>query len=321
MEFNEEIDASKILFTGLDGAGKTSIILALQREFSQIATLKPTRQAQRKIFEFLGKKIAEWDLGGQERYRIAYLKAPGKYFDKTAVCIYVIDIQDEDRLMESLSYLKDVVEQFKILEIKPPIIILFHKYDPVYKKLYPVEGAKKVLDIKKQAEKIVGEHQHDFYKTSIYELWSIMTAFSKILLKLYPQSELIDKTLQEFSEKQEAEGMIVLDNNSLIIGQYFKNDESRLILEQSTPYFLTLNDSFSNTYQEILHNQPGADVNKAKSGMKLERSGKSFYFDEIDLSKEGLKSLYLLIMKEKDEFNKSEINKFIEIFKDLLKSK
>ena len=44
--FNNQIDSNKILFTGLDTAGKTSIILALQREFSQIAFLKPTKQAQ-----------------------------------------------------------------------------------------------------------------------------------------------------------------------------------------------------------------------------------------------------------------------------------
>ncbi len=70
MEFlksDEKPDAQKILFTGLDMAGKTSIILALQREFSKIAILKPTRGAQRRIFEFLGREISEWDLGGQGR--------------------------------------------------------------------------------------------------------------------------------------------------------------------------------------------------------------------------------------------------------------
>ena len=56
LEFpKEKEEAQKILFTGLDSAGKTSIILALQREISQIAVLKPTRQAQRKIFEYLGR--------------------------------------------------------------------------------------------------------------------------------------------------------------------------------------------------------------------------------------------------------------------------
>ena len=71
--YEENSDTQKILFTGLDDAGKTSIILALKREYSKIAIIKPTKGAQRRIFEFLGKDISEWDLGGQERYRISYL--------------------------------------------------------------------------------------------------------------------------------------------------------------------------------------------------------------------------------------------------------
>ena len=41
----------KILFTGLGGAGKTSIISALKREFSKIALIEPTRGAQRSSFK------------------------------------------------------------------------------------------------------------------------------------------------------------------------------------------------------------------------------------------------------------------------------
>ena len=52
-----EAELQKILFTGLDTAGKTSIILAIQREFSKIANIKPTRGAQRRIFKYLGRNI------------------------------------------------------------------------------------------------------------------------------------------------------------------------------------------------------------------------------------------------------------------------
>lgn len=301
---HEEIDASKILFTGLDSAGKTSIILALQREFSQIATLHPTRQAQRKIFEFLSHKIAEWDLGGQYNYRISYLKAPSKYFDKTSVCIYVIDVQDESRIEESLSYLKDVVDEFRKLEINPPIYLFLHKLDPKLKKKKPIETEKRNLDIRNKALEIVGDmHVMEFFKTSIYDLWTVMTAFSKILLAIYPQSELIDKTIKEFAEMNDAKAIIVLDSNSLIIGQYFESDEAMTILEHATPYFLTLNDSFSVT----------GDSKK----MIVERGGLVYFFDEIKLEK-GLKPLFLLIMKEDHEFDDQKIGTFMHIFKDLI---
>ena len=68
---------------GLDFAGKTSIILALKREFSQIALIEPTRGAERSNFKLLGREISEWDLGGQKRYLVSYLNNPNKFFDKT----------------------------------------------------------------------------------------------------------------------------------------------------------------------------------------------------------------------------------------------
>ena len=121
---------SKILFTGLDGAGKTSIILALQREFSKIALIEPTRGAIRSTFKLLGREITEWDLGGQKNYLISYLKSPSKYFDETAIAIYVIDILDTSRIVESLSYFYSVIDKFRELKIEPYINIFFHKHDP-----------------------------------------------------------------------------------------------------------------------------------------------------------------------------------------------
>jgi len=99
----------KILFTGLDGAGKTSIISALHREFSKIALLEPTRGAQRSSFKLLGREISEWDLGGQKSYLLSYLENPSKYFDETEIAIYVIDMLDGSHIKESLRYLYAVV--------------------------------------------------------------------------------------------------------------------------------------------------------------------------------------------------------------------
>ena len=45
MRNKENIKARKIIFTGLDNAGKTSIILSLLREIAKIAKIKPTKQA------------------------------------------------------------------------------------------------------------------------------------------------------------------------------------------------------------------------------------------------------------------------------------
>lgn len=304
LTFPKDESQKKILFTGLDSAGKTSIILALQRELSQIAVLKPTRQAQRKIFEYLGRQISEWDLGGQARYRISYLKQPDKYFDRTSVCIYVIDVQDKARLGETLSYFNDVIKQFKKLQISPLIYVFFHKMDPDFLKENQQRIDGQISDLKDKIGKVVNnEFNVKFVKTTIYDLWSIIQGFSQILLSLYPQSELVDKTIEKFAEKIAAEGILVLDSNSLIIAQFYKNDKIKDILASSTPYFLTLNDS--------LHSAD--DSHK----MLIERSGFAFYFNQFHLEKVKT-PFFLLIIKAKNEFPAEEIDSFIKLFKPFI---
>ena len=66
LQGKDDTDVRKVIFVGLDNAGKTSIILSLLREISKFAIIKPTRNAERRTFEFLGMNISEWDLGGHE---------------------------------------------------------------------------------------------------------------------------------------------------------------------------------------------------------------------------------------------------------------
>jgi GTPase SAR1 family protein len=307
-ELKEVPPPNKILFTGLDMAGKSSIILSLQREFSKIALLSPTRGAQRRIFEFLGKEISEWDLGGQLSYRISYLKRPGKFFDGTEIAIYVVDIQNKDRFPEAISYFKDVIEQFKILEIEPPVYIFLHKYDPALRRSAKNEMTTISLELKEKFRDITDYKKIYFYETSVYNFSSIITAMSEILLNLYPKSELINKTIQEFAKKVDSEGVVVIDDNSLVIGSYYKDDEIRHLLTASTPYFLTLNDSFQST--DVMED-------KYENRMIVQRFGKNFIFKQINL-KTGSNPYYLLLQKEDPIFQKEDFDSFTNLLKEIL---
>jgi len=307
----EDPEASKILFTGLDGAGKTSIIMVLKREFSKIAILSPTRGAQRRVFQFLDKNISEWDLGGQKSYRIAYLKNPSKYFDNTEIAIYVIDIQDKKRIPEAIDYLKDVIEQFKELEIRPPIYIFFHKFDPVLERSAYNEYSNLTLNLKQDIKKQSEYKRLYFYNTTIYDISSIIRAMSEILLTLYPKSELINKTIKEFSEKLGAEGVVIIDDNSLQIGSYFKNDEIKTILDSSTPYFLTLNDSFK------VAEDKAKIIKDPENNVLVQRYDKYFIFKQISL-KEGIPPYYLLLVKEEPKYNKEDIESLTNLLQEIL---
>ena len=307
----EKIISKKILFTGLDDAGKTSIILALQREFSKVANIQPTRGAQRRIFQFLGKEISEWDLGGQTTYRISYLKNPDKFFEGTEIALYVIDIQNRERLAESLSYLNDVIIEFKKLHINPPINILFHKFDPTLVEATKNELETLILNLKKKINNLTNYKRLYFFETSIYSLPSIMNAISEILLEMYPKSKLIKKTIEEFAIKLNCQGIVIIDKNSLIIGSFFKDHETGEILTRSMPYFLTLNDSF----------QLEGVSQTNQDQMVVHRFGKYFLFKEILLKESGV-PYYLLIVKGDNPwdlyFSNKDFRAFIQMLRDII---
>ena len=305
----EKTIGQKILFTGLDDAGKTSIITALKREFSKIAFLKPTRGAQRRIFEFLGKEISSWDLGGQLKYRIRYLKSPDKYFDNTEIAIYVIDVQNKLRIPEAISYFKDVIEQFKKLMIEPPICVFFHKFDPSLVKndsneLNKLNGL--ITNLKEKIKTFSFYEKIYFYNTSVYDFSSIMKAMSEILLAIFPKSQLIEKTIEEFSKKISSDGVIAIDDNSLIIGSYFMDEKTKIILSGCVPYFLTLNDSFKHIPIQSSDNQ-----------MIVQRFEKYFIFKQISL-RESSPPYYILLLKNIPHVNQEEFKSLGNLLKEIL---
>ena len=300
----------KILFTGLDGAGKTSIILALQREFSKIALVEPTRGAERDTFKLLGSEITEWDLGGQESYRESYLKNPGKYFDETEIAIYVIDILDDSRFKESLGYLYEVVDKFKELKIEPLIGIFFHKYDP--KLIHSVEKQIKseILALNKDIVHKLNYEKLQFFRTSIYNPYNIMNAMSKMLLNLIPKAELLQKTIENFASKLDCDGLIITDKNSIILGSCFKDDASKKLLSSTIAYFLTLNDVFEDM-----------EVDQQEDQIVVKKMGKYFLFKPVTLIATKL-PYYMLVLNSHDPSGINSLNKdfnaFAHIFNDLV---
>lgn len=302
----------KILFTGLDGAGKTSIILTLQREFSKIALIEPTRGAERRSFTLLGKKITEWDLGGQKSYLISYLKNPSKFFDSTEVAIYVIDILDASRTKESLGYLYEVVDKFKELEIEPYINIFFHKYDPKLIQSVEKQIKSEILSLNKKIIRKLDYKKLQFFTTSIYNPYTVMNAMSKILLDLFPKAELLQRTIEQFASKLECEGLLITDKNSIILGSWFKDNESKKLLSSTIAYFLTLNDVFEDM-----------DLDQQEDQIVVRKMGKYFLFKPIT-SKTTALLYYMLVLKSSDPmgiyFINKDFNAFVRMFSKIVKS-
>ena len=104
----------------------------------------------------------------------------------------------------------------------------------------------------------------------------------------------------------------MLDDNSLIVGSYYKDEETKNLLTASTPYFLTLNDSF--IFTEV---QPGRQ--QEENHMIVQRYGRNFIFKQLTF-KEGSNPYYILMLKRDTNINKDEIETFANLLKEILYS-
>lgn len=313
----EDVPAQKIIFTGLDNSGKTTILLALQRSLMNLATLAPTKMVDRSMFEYLDYKIATHDLGGQKKYLINYLKQPGKYFADTSAAVYVIDLIDLARFDESISYFKDALSQFEELEIEPYMYVFFHKAeklilegDPGDETLLEGSMGHNVHILQEKMEKINnGRFDIEYKTTTVFDPWTITSAFSDLMLKLFPQSVLLDKTLAEFGQNSNLDALLLLDSHSLTLGTYYKDEDAKKILTASTPYFLTLLDSWKPYNEE-----------KDKKKMKVMLNNYDFLFTEI-LDEDGKPtSLYFLAMTSDIEIESLIFDDFSKIILGILNS-
>ncbi|MFX1500520.1 MAG: ADP-ribosylation factor-like protein [Promethearchaeota archaeon] len=308
LQDGDDPNVRKVVFVGLDNAGKTSIILTLLREISKFAVIKPTKNAERRTFEFLGMDISEWDLGGHERYRRLYLEKAQLIFQRTDVIIYVVDIQDYDRIAESYSFLNDIVDKLNEMKLEPPIHIFFHKNDPEIKESFEIKINDTISYLKGKIMDSLNYHKFSFYKTTIFDLSSIINVMSKILLGLFPRAKVIEKAIIEYVNKCNVDGVELIDDNSLIIGSWYRSDNILTMLNSISPYFLKLNDAFE---------KAGNVEAQPNNQMVVERFGKYFIFKSFTLL-DSSTPYYILVCTDEPFLNKYDFNALTKLLVEIV---
>ncbi len=180
----------KIIFAGLDQAGKTTIYKKTMEEMSvnEVQDLRPTRGIERHVHDFLDVDFAVWDLGGQKNYRETYLSKP-EVFNQCKALIFVVDIQDEPRLEEAYEYYVAILRILVNVDPIPKIYVLFHKFDPELRgKLRAIFY--KATRMFRKADNILNS-KFKGYATSIYSN-GLDLAVKRILFENFEQFKNLD---------------------------------------------------------------------------------------------------------------------------------
>ncbi len=235
----------KILLTGLDKAGKTSFLYGVKRKYSEIIKSLPTKGVDRteeKIFEEQNSTITIWDLGGQKQYRERFLQQGKVYMYNIDLMFFFIDIQDIERIKEALSLFKNILNSLKELDEYPPIVVCLNKFDP------DLKGSKEIFKSLEVIADEINENTDTFFikifQTSIFDHWSLITAYSYGLSQLSPNRELFRNQLRKFAKKINSDSILLLNENGIILSTYSKSEIYEKVFEISAPHFETLYKTF-----------------------------------------------------------------------------
>ncbi len=219
---SNKMEDIKLVIAGLDNAGKTSFLIALRHKYNfqeKVKDLKPTIKIDYNSFNFLQRwTINFWDMGGQAKYRKIYINNP-IYFSETNYLYYLIDIQDELKIEESIHYLYELLNIYRDMDYSNEIIICFNKYDPKYKN--NDEFADRVEMITNLILSQNKDIKFQFFTTSYYDISSLSKAISFSLNKLLNLGEINDK-LKSIVEDFRCNHAILYTDSGLIISDYYK---------------------------------------------------------------------------------------------------
>ncbi|MFX1529762.1 MAG: ADP-ribosylation factor-like protein [Promethearchaeota archaeon] len=278
----------KVLLTGLDKAGKSSFLLGIRRRYSEIIKALPTRGVERSeehIFEEQNSVITLWDLAGQKQYRERFLEQSKVYLYNVDLIYFFIDIQDVDRIGEALKLFRKIIDSLIDLEEFPPIVICLNKFDP------DLKGSKEIFKnleiIADEIEKNSDRFLIKIFQTSIFDHWSLITAYSFGLSQLSPNRELFRNQLKKFAKKTNSDAILLLNENGIILSNFSKDEISEKVFEISAPHFQELYKTFKEfkiLQQDFLVSSGIADESK------------KIIFKKIQVDKYNL---YLLLFIEK----------------------
>ena len=186
----KKLDYIKIVFFGLDQAGKTSIISYIKKKepltvLKEHLTTRPTVGIDFQKIQFNEIPIILTELGGQKAIRDSYMPNITNYFKDSNVAVFVIDSTMPERFDEALEFFKAVHKKLVDHDLIIPIKISVHKADSGV-----IEASGVINEIVKiisqQIDISLVELMNSVFATSIKEPSTMASFFSNIIEESLP---------------------------------------------------------------------------------------------------------------------------------------
>ena len=285
-----KLELKKIVFLGVFNAGKSTILNILSEKYSLISNQKPTKKIERKkMMDVFGYDIINWDFPGQKALREEYINEIDKTLIDTDLIMYIIDVQDYRRILESIKFFKKVLISIEENNMnKVPIFIICHKLDPDV--IDDISCISNITYIKEKITSITNSFEIKFFNTTIYDRWTIFFAFSKAFKILIPKSkdQKIMKILEDFAISNNFKSILLMNERNLVINEFSIDSFSSEVINSLA---LTMSTIYDISVQNELGDQVKIDL---LSGVALlipiKLSDKSNFFllgylDQMDLDR------------------------------------
>ena len=282
---NPKLDEIKIVFAGLDNAGKTSFLIALRQKYNfheRVKKLKPTIKIDYSSFNFLNRHtINFWDMGGQAKYRKIYVNNP-IYFTSTDYLYFLIDVQDELKFEEAVRYLHELLDIYRDKEMQytKEVLICFNKYDPVFKE------NEEYMDRVEMIKNLITSQNKDmnfkYFNMSYYDISSLSKALAYSLSELLNLDE-INLKLEKIVNDYDCNYAILYTDSGLIISDYYQKvidfrdfDKKICRINESLEFFQRISDEDVEIDEKVTFSEERTEYIK-KYDIPYEKGVSEFY--------------------------------------------
>jgi GTPase SAR1 family protein len=304
---------------GLKNSGKTSFLLTINRKYSEFDRKKPQGLSSTQFADLMGITVVKWDVGEWERSKPRFLTDANIYLYDTNLIYYFIDATSPNSLDENIQWFSRIVQYLREFSINIPIILIISQVDLDVAEKPEIREVITLIRSKISAIALKYMKNFNFFETSIFDLTSVLRAFSYGITVLNPNKEISDKILQKYSKILNSSAIMIFNENGLILGEHsidpnfdMKHDYPlKFVLETIVPECI-----------DIIKNQKRHEFSQKSLNSRLItklNDGKAIFMEKFEISDFKMFLIIYTDIKElNEEFNKNLKNlvlEFTEIYK------